>query len=218
MNASKRILCFGDSLTWGWVPVIQGAPSTRYPYAQRWTGAMAIELGHDFEVVEEGLSARTTDVDDPIDPRLNGSLYLPSALASHLPLDLAIVMLGTNDTKACFDRSPYQIAAGVSRLLRQIATSAGGYGTTYPAPQVLLVAPPPLGEIRVPFLRGAFEGAQAKSRELAGHYRDLADFFGVGFIDAAEHITTDGVDGIHLSAEANITLGAAIAARVRAIL
>ena len=99
MADKKRIMCFGDSLTWGWIPVRDGSPTLRYPFEQRWAGAMLNDLGPDYEVIEEGLSARTTDLDDPVDPRLNGSAYLPSALASHLPLDLVIIMLGTNDPK-----------------------------------------------------------------------------------------------------------------------
>jgi len=98
--ATKRLLCFGDSLTWGWVPVPEMSPTTRFPYDERWTGVLAKALDKDYEVIEEGLSARTTSIDDPVDPRLNGSAYLPSALASHLPLDLVIIMLGTNDTKS----------------------------------------------------------------------------------------------------------------------
>ena len=78
----KRIMCFGDSLTWGWVPVIEGVPTTRYSADVRWTGVMQKELGRDYVVIEEGLSARTTPLDDPTDPRLDGSAYLPAALAS----------------------------------------------------------------------------------------------------------------------------------------
>jgi len=141
MSENKSILCFGDSLTWGWIPVLEGAPTYRYSYKQRWTGVMAGQLGDGYHVIEEGLSARTTMLDDPTDPRLNGSAYLPSALASHLPLDLVILMLGTNDTKSFFHRTPYEVALGMSKLVGQVLTSAGGVGTPYPAPKVLGVAP-----------------------------------------------------------------------------
>ena len=136
--ADKRIMCFGDSLTWGWIPVAEGVPTTRYPADVRWTGVLQSELGSGFLVIEEGLSARTTMLSDPTDPRLDGSAYLPSALASHLPLDLVILMLGTNDTKAYFHRTPFEIAAGMSKLVGQVLSSAGGVGTTYPAPEVLI--------------------------------------------------------------------------------
>ena len=164
MTEKKSILCFGDSLTWGWIPVLEGAPTGRYPYEQRWTGAMAAELGPNYHIVEEGLSARTTSADDPNDPRLNGSHYLPSAIASHLPLDLVILMLGTNDTKPFFNRTPYDIAYGMSKLVGQVLTSAGGVGTAYPAPKCLVVAPPPLSPMPHPYFQGMFGGGHVQNR------------------------------------------------------
>lgn len=214
----KNVLCFGDSLTWGWVPVAEGAPTERYPRSVRWTGVLAERLGEDYHVIEEGLSARTTTADDPTDPRLNGSAYLPATLASHLPLDLVVVMLGTNDTKTYLRRTPEEIATGMSLLLVQILGSAGGVGTTYPAPQVLLVAPPPLGEMGHPWFGTIFAGAQEKSRALARHYEALADYLKIAFLDAGSVITTDGIDGIHFTPENNRDLGEAIADTVRSLL
>lgn len=217
MADRRSILCFGDSLTWGWIPVAESSPTLRYPYAQRWTGAMAGALGDGYEIIEEGLSARTTSVDDPNDPRLNGSAYLPAALASHLPLDLVIILLGTNDTKSYFHRTPYEIANGMGKLAGQVLTSAGGVGTPYPAPKLLIVAPPPLAPMPDPWFEGMFAGGYEKSVALAHHYRALASFLKVDFLDAGAYVTTDGVDGIHFSAETNITLGKVIAAKVQEI-
>jgi lysophospholipase L1-like esterase len=217
MADKRSIMCFGDSLTWGWIPVNESAPTFRYPFEQRWTGAMAIKLGEGYHLIEEGLSARTTSLDDPNDPRLNGSAYLPTALASHLPLDLVIVLLGTNDTKSYFNRTPYEIANGVGKLAGQILTSAGGVGTPYPAPKVLIVAPPPLAPMPDPWFEGMFHGGYEKSKELAKHYKALAAFLKVEFFDAGQIISTDGVDGIHFSADTNIKLGHALADKVTAI-
>lgn len=218
MPAKKRnVMCFGDSLTWGWIPVIEGSPTFRYAYEDRWTGAMAAELGADFHIVEEGLSARTTSLDDPNDPRLNGSAYLPSALASHLPLDLVIVMLGTNDTKSYFHRTPYEVANGMAKLVGQILTSAGGVGTPYPAPKVLVVAPPPLTPMPHPFFQGMFGGGHEKTAELATQYRAMADFMKVDFVNAGDFITTDGCDGIHFTTQNNRDLGKALAGKVKDI-
>lgn len=217
MQNQKSILCFGDSLTWGWIPVEEGSPTRRYPYEQRWTGVMAAELGGSYQVIEEGLSARTTSADDPNDARLNGSAYLPAALASHLPLDLVILMLGTNDTKPYFNRGPYDIAFGMSKLVGQVLTVSGGVGTPYPAPKCLVVAPPPLAPIPHPFFQGMFGGGHEKTNQLAEQYRSMADFMKVDFLNAADFITTDGCDGIHFTVENNATLGKAIAAKVKGI-
>ncbi|RCX08748.1 SGNH/GDSL hydrolase family protein [Marinomonas foliarum] len=217
MTNKKSILCYGDSLTWGWIPVEEGAPTCRYPYEQRWTGVMGGLLGSDFHVIEEGLSARTTSLDDPTDPRLNGSSYLPSALASHLPLDLVIIMLGTNDTKAFFHRSAFEIANGVSKLIGQVISCAGGVGTSYSAPKVLLVAPPPLGKLKHIWFQGTFEGGLEKTLELPKYYAALADFMNIEFLNAGDFITTDGVDGIHFTVENNAALGKVIMEKVKMI-
>lgn len=214
MTDKKTVLCFGDSLTWGWVPKDNAVPTERYPSDVRWTGVLAKELGGDFTVIEEGLSGRTTGVDDPTDPRLNAATYLPSALASHLPVDLVVLMLGTNDTKAYFHRSAFEITAGISVLLGQIAASAGGVGTAYPAPKVLLVAPPPLAEMPHPWFRELFAGGKEKTEQFSHLYESLATFMGVPFLDARTVISTDGVDGIHFTEQNNLDLGKAIATAV----
>jgi len=217
MTEQKSILCFGDSMTWGWIPVEEGAPTYRYPYNDRWTGAMANVLGDGYRVIEEGLSARTTTANDPNDPRLNGSNYLPMVLASHLPLDLVIIMLGTNDTKTYFNRTPFEIAHGMSKLVGQVRTSAYGVGTPYPAPACLVVAPPPLKPMPLPFFQSMMAGAHEKSVELGQQYKDMAEFMKVDFLNAGDFISTDGCDGIHLTAQNNHDLGAAIAAKVQEI-
>lgn len=218
MAEKKRILCFGDSLTWGWVPIEEGVPTTRYPFEQRWTGAMAKDLGDRFEIIEEGLNARTTNADDPTDPRLNGSDYLPTALASHLPLDLVILMLGTNDCKAFFNRPTIEIANGISLLLKQIKTSAGGVGSIYPAPKVLLMSPPALGNIPNPWLNAVFVGGHEKVKALPALYESVASFMKCHFMRAGDYVITEGVDGIHLTAENNKALGRAVAKKVGEIL
>lgn len=215
---TKNVLCFGDSLTWGWVPKENAVPTERYPSDVRWTGLLAEKLGDQFRVIEEGLSGRTTGVDDPTDPRLNAATYLPSCLATHLPLDLVVLLLGTNDTKAYFHRSPFEIATGISTLLGQIAGSAGGVGTAYPAPKVLLVSPPPLGEIPHPWFKELFAGAQEKSAELSRLYKAAAEFMGVAYLDAGSVISTDGVDGIHFTPQNNADLAEAIYAEIAELL
>ncbi|MDY8109399.1 SGNH/GDSL hydrolase family protein [Fulvimarina sp. 2208YS6-2-32] len=218
MSQRKSVLCFGDSLTWGWIPAVEGAPTLRYPFEQRWTGAMARELGDAFDIIEEGLSARTTSADDPNDDRLNGSRYLPAALASHLPLDLVVMMLGTNDTKPFYNRTPYDIAYGMAKLVGQVLSCAGGVGTPYPAPKCLVVAPPPLNAMPHPYFQGMFGGAHEKSNALGKQYKDMANFMKVDFLDAGDVITTDGCDGIHFTARNNLELGKAIAAKVKIVM
>lgn len=215
-GSAIRIMCFGDSLTWGWIPVEGAAPSERYAATDRWTGVLAAELGDGYQIIEEGLSARAAG-GDPTDPRLDAAAYLPAALASHFPLDLVIIMLGTNDTKDYLHRSPRDIGAAMSVLAGQVNTSAGGVGTTYPAPQLLLVSPPPLSDLPDPWFTEIFAGGRDKSLELPRIYRALADFTGSHFFDAGSVISTDGLDGVHFTAENNRDLGVALAGKVKDI-
>lgn len=217
MTDEIRILCFGDSATWGWVPTEAAAPTVRYPRGQRWTGVLADALGEGYEIIEEGLSGRTTDIDDSTDPRLNGASYLPAALASHLPLDLVIVLLGTNDTKASYARSVHDIAQGMGHLLTQILGSAGGVGAMYPAPRAMVVAPPQADAIPDPWFADVFSGAPEKLRELPAAYRKVASFYRAGFFDSGSVISSVGVDGLHLTVENNRALGESLAERIAAL-
>jgi lysophospholipase L1-like esterase len=209
-------MCYGDSLTWGSLPVESGIPTVRYSFCERWTGVLAGHLGDGYEILEEGLNGRTTNLDDPIDPRLNGARHLPTAVATHMPLDLVVIMLGTNDAKAYFERSPLGIVTGISELLGMV--SVAGVGTVYPAPRVLLVAPPPLAPITNAWLAELFKGGREKSQALGKLYAELSAFLGIPFFDAGVVVSTGGSDGIHFSKENNATLGVALADIVRAVL
>jgi lysophospholipase L1-like esterase len=218
---TKRVLCFGDSNTWGFIPVPHGAPTHRYAREQRWPHVMAAAIGPQIEVIEEALNGRTTDAADPLLPvagaGADGSAYLPAALATHLPLDLVIVMLGTNDTKPHLARPAPRIAQGAKKLLDLCRVLDGGVGTTYPNPKMLLVCPPPLGTLS-PYFAEMFAGGHAKTLAMPPLYEAMAKLAGAAFLDAGKHIQTDGVDGVHLTAGAQRTLGLAVAEAVRAIL
>ena len=218
----QRVLVFGDSNGWGWVPIEEGVPTTRHAPEDRWPEVMQAELGDSYEVVVDALSGRTTDVDDPTAPMdgaaLNGAEYLPAAIAAHLPLDLVVIMLGTNDTKAQFGRTPFRIALGAGHLVETVQASGdmfGGGWYDYDAPEVLLVAPPPMGPQTV--FSETFEGdvGVARSEGLAPAYQAVAEAAGARFFDAGSAISTDGVDGVHFTAEAQRTLGEAMAEQVR---
>ena len=76
--------------------------------------------------------------------QLDGSAYLQACLASHLPVDLVVIMLGSNDLKPVFNRTPLRIAIGAARLIDLVNTLNRGVGTSYKNPKVLLICPPAL--------------------------------------------------------------------------
>ena len=112
MKKIKRILCFGDSNTWGY----NGIDESRFDENTRWTRLLQQHLGEDYEIIEEGLPGRTASIDDPIQEGMNAYDYIHPCLKSHSPLDLVIIMLGTNDAKERFNLTSFNIAQGIVRL------------------------------------------------------------------------------------------------------
>ncbi len=214
----KHVLCFGDSNTWGWDPV--GSATDRVPRRHgvgvRWTGVAQAELGVGYRVVEEGLNGRTTVFEDPVEPGRCGRGYLKPCLLSHQPLDVVVLMLGTNDLKAIFSVAVEDIGEGVALLVRTIQGSGTGLGGL--APRVLLVSPPPVGNFgHVPELEEKFAGAPLKSRRLPALYEEVARGLGCAFLDSQTIVEPSAVDGLHLEAAEHEKLGRAIAAAIRRI-
>jgi lysophospholipase L1-like esterase len=203
----KTILCYGDSNTWGFEPVSQN----RYSGAERWTGILRQELGPDCEVIEEGLNGRTTVWDDPIEGYKNGKEQLLPILTSHKPIDLVTIMLGTNDLKRRFDLGAFDIASGAGVLVEMVQKTDCGPGGR--APQVLLMAPPPVAKLTE--FDEMFEGAFEKSRQFGRHYQRVAEERGCAFLDTAGLIVSSDRDGIHFEVGEHKKLGLAVAARIR---
>ena len=105
----------------------------------------------------------------------------------------------------------------MSKLVGQVLSCAGGVGTVYPAPQVLIIAPPPLTPIPHAYFQSLFGSAHVKTGQFGKLYGDLADFMKVHFINVGQVISTEGVDGIHFTGGNNMALSKAIAGKVCAI-
>ena len=211
----KTVLCFGDSNTWGYDPDASATSPfpLRHPPEARWTGVLARELGAGWRVIEEGQNGRTTVFDDPTNPHRIGRDYLPAALESHKPLDVVVLMLGTNDLKAVFSAPVGQIAECVAVLAKIILASDAGPGAR--APKLLLVAPPAVGSFApLPDLEEKLAGAEAKARRFPELYRRVAETLGCAFLDAQAFTQPSPVDGIHLDATSHAALGRAIARAV----
>jgi lysophospholipase L1-like esterase len=203
----KTVLCYGDSNTWGFDP----ATRTRFPPPVRWTGVLAERLGEGYCVIEEGLNGRTTRWDDPIELDRNGLAYLRPCVESHQPLDVIIVMLGTNDLKQRFNLSASDIAesaAGVAEMAHRYAHAPNRAHT-----QVLLVAPPAVTTLTG--FEEMFAGAAEKSRHFSRYYRQAAEWAHLPFFDAGSIIASSEIDGIHFEADEHRKLGEALADEVR---
>ncbi|QKV18184.1 SGNH/GDSL hydrolase family protein [Oricola thermophila] len=202
----KTVLAFGDSLTWGYDPAGPG----RHAREDRWPVALADALGGRVEVVSEGLNGRTTAFDDHLgEADRNGARLLPTLLATHKPLDLVIIMLGTNDLKPSVHGQAIAAKQGIARLVSIIRHH--DWSLDAGVPEVLIVAPPPLCETNNPDFAAMFAGKIEESHMLGSMYADLADDLECGFYDAASVAKTSPLDGIHLDAANSKAIGKALA-------
>ena len=217
----KTIMCFGDSNTWGFMPdTVQPAieANNRYPWGVRWTSLLQEALGAEYRVVEEGLNGRTTMFDCPMEDRRNGLKEIDVALMTHAPIDLVVLMLGTNDTKPVFRPTVHLVAHGIERLIARIRT--GGRGPGGRDPEILVVAPIRLGEgIESQWLASEFDNSSlALDKKLAPAYRAVAEAAGAHFLDAGAQITADPADCVHMNAEGHAQFAKLLCPEIRRIL
>ncbi|MEP7454183.1 SGNH/GDSL hydrolase family protein [Phyllobacterium sp. SB3] len=201
----KTVLAFGDSLTWGAIPASRGA---RHAYQDRWPSVLEAGLPN-VRVICEGLMGRTTcfdDADATIDR--NGSHILPILLATHAPLDLVIIMLGTNDLKPEICGNADGAAAGMRKLVHIIQTCPFGPGQT--VPQILLVAPPRFANAMPANISPAGGRSIAESLRLSKLYRQVAKECSATFFDSDSCAIVSPIDGVHLDAVNTQAIGTAL--------
>lgn len=203
----KTVLCYGDSNVWGYIP-----GGGRYSWETRWPGHLSTLLGDSFRVVEEGLNGRTTGVEDPLFYGRDGGKYLPIVLETHEPLDVVIIMLGTNDLKCRLNRTPEAIAQSVSDLLETTRAQI------QPSPEIILIAPPHVRVSQNHEINLSFQGALETSQQLSPIYAELAAQFECHFIDAAAHCISSIEDGIHMDAVNHRALAEAVLNQLKAMM
>lgn len=219
--SQKTILCYGDSNTWGYVPVANHqATKMRYARDERWPGILQTLLGNEkYYVVEEGLNSRTTNIDHALPPDRNGKNYLAPCLYSHAPLDLVILALGGNDTKTYFNRTARQIKNAMAELIDIIQMS--NYGPALQtSPKILLLSP------AIPFTfienfqdeNGEFflRGSVDKMRELISLYAELANEKSCFYLDLSQ-IKPSEIDGVHYDKNAHRDCALSIYSKVEEI-
>ena len=208
----RTILAFGDSLTWGADPATGG----RHPHESLWPVVLERELRGEARVIAEGLGGRTTCFDDHSGPcDRNGTRILPVLLASHMPLDLVVIMLGTNDLKPWICGSASGATAGMRRLVQIVRT--------FPFDK------PGMSDAAGPGRRAARRAAKAApvglrrgeaSRNPRGWQQRIGRSpaeIGTEFFDAGTVCVASAEDGVHLDAGQTAALGRALVAPVRAI-
>ena len=211
----KHIVCFGDSNTHGYCadPADCADGGDRFNEDERWTCLLQKALGEEYLVIEEGLSGRTTVFPDPLHESMSGLDVIYSCLMSHEPVDLLIIMLGTNDTKERLGANAACISIGMERLVVKAKTVEAWRGGK---PNILVVCPPHIGEglLEHPFGAAMGLGCPEKSRGLAPRYRELADRLGCAFLDAEGLAEFNKLDCMHLTRRGHRQLAEALSALV----
>ena len=210
----KRILCFGDSNTWGYIPT-----GGRYDEHTRWPMRLQDVLGGGYRVIEEGFNGRTCVFDDPVEGGFkSGVQYLPPCLMSHNPLDAVVIMLGINDTKARFGMTAITIGQAMMQLVRtvkQYAVNEAGQ-----PPHVIVVAPPPVLDNLMQTRHAHCFGEQAiqVSRELTGELLRITKLMRCDYFDAAPYAEVSPLDAVHMTERGHLRLGEALADKIRTTL
>ena len=206
-----RILCYGDSNTWGF----NSADGSRFPEEIRWTGILQHMLGDQYRIIEEGQCGRTTVWDDPIEEHRNGKTALYPTLACQSPLDMVILMLGTNDLKPRFSLNSFDIAAGAERLVTIIQTYRPNGQKT--PPKILLVCPPPIGDaIDESGMAGMFTAAHSLSvsKDLPRTFRNIAQWYDCLYCEAGPNAEI-GPDQVHFTVKGHQLLAEALSRIIR---
>lgn len=207
----KQILCFGDSNTWGY----NGENGERFPWDVRWTSLLQEKFAEnrtDVRIIEEGLVGRTTVFEDPLRDGRKGTALFPTILETHTPVDVIVLMLGTNDCKTIFKASAKVIGAGIVRLLEQAKRLA-------PEAEILLVSPIELGaDVWKEEFDPEFSlSSVTVSKALASEYADIAGKYGCTYLDAASVAVPGAADQEHMDAASHGRLAEAIYEKVKSL-
>lgn len=211
----KNILFFGDSNTWGYMPVTGG----RYPYEQRWTSITARLLGDGYHCVAAGFNGRTTVFRDPWKDCRCGKDALDIELQTHKPLDLVVIMLGTNDLKfadACRSANGIQTLAAMTMHANERFSTSSPVFTN--GAKLLIISPVLIGrkEENNPERELMPEG-RAQSMRFAELYSAVAEQEGAYFMNAADYAEASELDLQHLTADGHAALGRAVAEKIEQI-
>lgn len=216
-----RVLIYGASNAWGYLPRIGDEPLQRLPFSRRWPGVAQRRLGRAYEIVEDTLPGRTAGIDRPgfggLSPsEMNGLTELPAALLRNLPLHLVVLQLGTNDLMIDPDIAPEVFAGRIGRLAKTVTDfrlPVAMTGMTLPM-RVLVMTPPPIGDTP-----GNPNGlrAEAKRRLVQPVLAALAAEQGFALFDSAVAAMRPGPDGLHFDVAAHTALGESLARAIRAL-
>lgn len=195
----KKILCFGDSNTYGYIPN-NGA---RYDKNTRWTGVLSLLSHGKFEIIEGGCNNRTAFAANSAGKIFTGYEILPELLTDDF--DAVVLAIGINDTQFLYNLSSIEIVSGVEKLINIVKVKS-------PQAKILLLAPSILtddvlnGNFACLFDRTSIE----KSQQLPLLYQKIAEKQNIEFLDLNSVAKTSSLDGLHYAPEQHLKIAQAI--------
>lgn len=195
----KKILCFGDSNTYGYIPN-NGA---RYDKNTRWTGILSLLSHGKFKIIEGGCNNRTAFAANPAGKIFTGYEILPELLTDDF--DAVVLAIGINDTQFLFDTVIEDFTTGIENLINIVQAKC-------PQAKIILVAPSILtddvlnGNFACLFDRTSIE----KSRQLPLLYQKIAEKQNIEFLDLNSVAKTSSLDGLHYAPEQHLKIAQVI--------
>ena len=229
-----RVLCYGDSNTYGFDP---DPYADRYPESVRWTGVLQEQLGDGFQIIEEGKNGRATgyqpgqgsDVPD-IQEEVPDAVYIPPSqegpqdllarLEIHQPVDILVIILGTNDCHPSYGLTAEEVAAGMEALVNTAESWAARYSADETAASnntgslsIVIIAPPVMDDeiLNTPGISQEAADYIRKSRAIGELYRQIAVNHNCTFVDARDGIELSPLDHLHLTEKGHAQLAQQLA-------
>lgn len=183
----KKILCFGDSNTYGYIP----ATHERYDKSIRWTGILQDLCGDDYKIIEAGCNNRTAFCDNPVGIMQTGYKILPEFLSKDL--DYMILALGINDMQMHYTFTEKDIKNGIEHLIDMTRN-------TIPTCKIILICPSVLTKhvLKSPKFSTMFnEISIERSYKLSPIYSDIALQKKCKYLDLNTCTIPSEIDGLH---------------------
>ncbi len=210
----KQILIFADSLSWGLIPNTR----QRLPFQKRWPGIcenILLSKKHDIRIIENCLNGRRTVWDDPFKDGRNASKYLSQAVEINSPLELVILMLGTNDFQSTHNNNASLSAQGIVKLINIIKSAP--IEPNMPSPEILVIAPPKI-TIAKGTIKNKFIDANKRCTNFSNELEIISKENFVHFLNADNIVKVSNEDGVHLDEPQHQTLAEAVTNMISTIL
>lgn len=186
----KKILCFGDSNTFGYNP----HNGKRYNENFRWTGILKNLCNKNYEIIEAGCNNRSAFSNNPDGVQFTGYKVLPEYLKEFY--DTIIFAIGINDLQKFYNPTLEEFETGIENLIKKIRESL-------PKSNIIILSPSHITEnILSSNFRFMFnETSIEKSKQITPIYEKIANKYNCKFLDLNKIVTPSEIDGLHYENE-----------------